>query len=611
MSCKPADIDVFYVVYKPDIELLQASLQALSEQQEEAGIRLRVYLWDNSLDPEAHSRITALMEAFEQAFATLAVTRSEGNLGFGRGNNRLLDISGSDWVLLMNQDAIAEPGSLQRLVESLEQLPSDVAALEMRQIPYEHPKYYDPASLETGWVSGAACLLRRAAMLEVGGFDEGFFMYAEDVDLSWRLRAQGWRLKYCPQAAVLHETYTAPGLEKPLQAVEGTFNNLLLRARFGSWKDIGLGLLGVCHQLVRPSTFAGRRWQFAKLIGRYAKALPGYRRNRKALLNPGTAFVPEFKGWNFSDHREGAFIAFDSARKRNVDNLPLVSIIVRTHKRPQLLRQALRSLACQTYPLLEVIVVEDGPPMARQLVEQEFAGKLKVSYLCTEQAQGRSVAGNLGLSVAQGEWLGFLDDDDLLFADHIEVLLRQAWIAEVKGVYGLAWEVPTSILSMEPLAYEQKPPLLRYRQAFSRLLLWHHNYLPIQAVLFHRSLYEQHGGFAEDMDQLEDWDLWVRYSLNDDFLLVEKTTSLYRVPANRDESVSRLARLDEAYQQARKRQDVLTLTMSPRQFIDAAEEYRQGMAATLQRHARLRHWLERLRLLGLARWFRTHMLRWR
>ena len=48
-------------------------------------------------------------------------------------------------------------------------------------------------------------------------------------------------------------------------------------------------------------------------------------------------------------------------------------------------------------------------------------------------------------------------------------------------------------------------------EPFSRPAMWHHNYMPIQSVLFHRSLFEQHGGFAEDMDQLEDWNLWTRY----------------------------------------------------------------------------------------------------
>ena len=50
-------------------------------------------------------------------------------------------------------------------------------------------------------------------------------------------------------------------------------------------------------------------------------------------------------------------------------------------------------------------------------------------------------------------------------------------------------------------------------ERFDRITLWHHNFLPIQAVLFSRRLYERHGGFAEDMDQLEDWNLWTRFTL--------------------------------------------------------------------------------------------------
>ena len=103
-----------------------------------------------------------------------------------------------------------------------------------------------------------------------------------------------------------------------------------------------------------------------------------------------------------------------------------------------------------------------------------------------------------------------------------------------------------------------------HRQPFDRLILWHHNFLPIQAVLFHRDLYARYGGFAEDMDQLEDWNLWTRYTLEDDFVLVEKTTSKYRVPANTRDAAARQQLLDAAYQDAVERQRTMRLTTSPR-----------------------------------------------
>lgn len=54
------------------------------------------------------------------------------------------------------------------------------------------------------WVSGAAMMLRRSAYEEVGGFDEGYFMYVEDVDLCWRLREAGWETYYYPEVKVVH-----------------------------------------------------------------------------------------------------------------------------------------------------------------------------------------------------------------------------------------------------------------------------------------------------------------------------------------------------------------------------------------------------------------------
>jgi hypothetical protein len=96
-------------------------------------------------------------------------------------------------LLVINQDCIVEPGALETLVAIAAADDDRVAAWEMRQIPYEHPKAYDPVTLDVPWVSGAATLFRRAAFDAVGGFDDAIFMYGEDVDLSWRLRARGWR----------------------------------------------------------------------------------------------------------------------------------------------------------------------------------------------------------------------------------------------------------------------------------------------------------------------------------------------------------------------------------------------------------------------------------
>src|SRR6185437_3577355 len=210
-------------------------------------------------------------------------------------------------------------------------------------------------------------------------------------------------------------------------------------------------------------------------------------------------FEPHFSGWNYEQRREGAFVPFRSLRESPRSSTPLVSVLIRTVDRGAWLAQALSSVASQTWPNIEVIIVEDGPARSAEVVER-FRDRLTIDYVATGERVGRARAGNLALARASGEWLNFLDDDDVLFADHIEVLVEAAQSAGVKGAYGIAWETRTEVTDRANAAFDEVAHAAVHRQPFDRLTLWHHNFLPIQAVLFHRSLYERHGGFAEDMD---------------------------------------------------------------------------------------------------------------
>jgi N-acetylglucosaminyl-diphospho-decaprenol L-rhamnosyltransferase len=167
------------------------------------------------------------------------VIRLSRNLGYGAAANRGVAATSSKYVLVLNPDTVVEPGMVKTLVAALERDPElglvgprldnhdgtlypsarefpklgdaighaflvDVApnnrfTRRYRMLDWDHR---EPRRVD--WVSGACFLARRAALDAVGGFDEAYFMYLEDVDLCWRLGRAGWRAGYEPTAGIMH-----------------------------------------------------------------------------------------------------------------------------------------------------------------------------------------------------------------------------------------------------------------------------------------------------------------------------------------------------------------------------------------------------------------------
>lgn len=163
------------------------------------------------------------------------------NLGFGAAANRGVALTDAEFVVVANPDLVVEPGAVAALVSALaadpavgvvgpyistpdgQRYPSvrrfpDLAtavghgALGLVRPDNDFTRRYhlDDDDLPggalgvPGWVSGTFMAFRRSAFESVGGFDEAYFMYVEDVDLCWRLTRQGWKVAYEPRARVTH-----------------------------------------------------------------------------------------------------------------------------------------------------------------------------------------------------------------------------------------------------------------------------------------------------------------------------------------------------------------------------------------------------------------------
>jgi GT2 family glycosyltransferase/2-polyprenyl-3-methyl-5-hydroxy-6-metoxy-1,4-benzoquinol methylase len=515
--------------------------------------QIHLVIVDNGSQDETVSQLESMMPNLKAKLASVQLS-VQPNLGFGAGHHKAIGMSGSEFCLVTNVDLEFEVDAITRVVNTaLQDNQSCVASWEMRQMPYEHPKYYDPVTLETNWSSHACILLRRSAYLEVGGYDKRIFMYAEDVELSYRFRSFGYALRYVPDAVVMHYTYQAAGEIKPAQFVGSIMGNLYVRLRYGTRRDklVGLGLLAA--RFLAPAPFQGAK----KILARKLLSLPRDIVHFSRGAGTHGAHFP-FRGYDYDMVRDGAFVNLVPIAKEHHANLPLVTVITRTYAgRGVLLEQCLTSLHHQTYPHLEVIVAEDGGASHETLVrsQQSCARPGHHFDFIALPKIGRSAVGNAALAHAKGDYVMFLDDDDLLFADHVEVLVSQLLRQpDASAAYSLAYEVLTDIQD-DKTSYTEAMFLTpaSFRQAWDYAVMQDHNFIPIQAILFKRSLYLERGGFDDSLDHLEDWNLWLRYGFDRIFAYIPKTTSLFRTPSKLEVRQERHVLLHKAYETAKQK----------------------------------------------------------
>lgn len=547
------NLDIVYVTYNSQ-KWIKKCFESLAKSNYEKD-KINVFVVDNSSTDNTLEILNMIKNEIGIEFNKFEIIKSDCNLGFGKANNLGFKMGNSDLVCFFNIDTEVFDDTLINLVDEVKNSKTEVALWELRQFPYEHPKFYDILTGYTTWSSGAAFAVRREIYNDLGGFDDKIFMYAEDVDLSWRIRNKGYKLKYCPKSTITHYSYENANEVKPNQYLNSLVNNLLLRYRFGNIKNILSGNIKLLSLMRQKGPFEhSRKMLLKKYIGHFSK-IPHFWGWKIKNLND--EFIPKFIGWDYEIIRNGAFY-----ENKYPKTQPLVSIIVRTCNRPTVLRETLISLRNQTYKNIEIVVVEDGKNVSESMIISEFSD-LNIVYFSTKENVGRSRAGNKAMNLANGKYLNFLDDDDLFFADHVEVLVKSLEESGKRACYALAYETPIEVESINPYIYREIYHSLIYNQKFNRMLLFHHNYIPIQCIMFEKSLFLENGGLDESLDALEDWDLWVRYALKNDFLLIEKVTSIYRVPFNKTVSNKRQESLNNALITVREKHKSYKSIISP------------------------------------------------
>jgi LmbE family N-acetylglucosaminyl deacetylase/GT2 family glycosyltransferase len=207
----------------------------------------------------------------------------------------------------------------------------------------------------------------------------------------------------------------------------------------------------------------------------------------------------------------------------------LVSVVIRTRDRPNLLRDAIASVAAQTWRNLEVVVVNDGGSDVEPVVDA-FMGTLSIRHHAVPASQGRSAAGNLGVELSRGKYVNFLDDDDVLYPDHVERLVS---FLERTGEDLAYSDCERGFYRCTDSTFElQEPKSPFYGVDYDRDRLYVSNFIPIMTAMFSRRLWDRAGQMDPALAALEDWDLWLRMSEHVPFHRVPGITAEYRMFAS-------------------------------------------------------------------------------
>jgi GT2 family glycosyltransferase len=325
------DVTVVTVTYQAH-DLVLACLDSLA-RQDLGPVRMRVVVVDNA-------STDGTPELVERGHPEVDLVRSGSNLGFAGGNNLALRGVRSRYALLLNNDATADPQAVRRLVEAMDAARPEVAALAATVLlagtfraagPQDAGRpdlvhgpdgtwvpdaegtvrlvnstgnqvRSDGFGSDRGWLaeagahhpprdvfgfSGAAVLLRMAALHDVGFFDERYFMYYEDTDLSWRLRLGGYRVQHCPGAVVHHLHSASAGEGSELARFHDVRNRMCTVLKDAS-APLAARVLAA-HLLTTASVLLRRRqaWPLVRTRLRaqasFLRLVPSLLRSRRAI----------------------------------------------------------------------------------------------------------------------------------------------------------------------------------------------------------------------------------------------------------------------------------------------------------------------------------------
>jgi glycosyltransferase involved in cell wall biosynthesis len=426
--------------------------------------------------PDNTQEVARELMATYSKFPIFLVKKTNGGLSDAR--NYGIAASMAEFILPLDSDDKLEPQAIEVLLGALLKDPSYAIAypnyrrfgadsIEVRCIPER--EFLNPGRPENGLPYSS--LYRRQVWEKAGGYNTNMTWGYEDWNFWLSAYANGFRARQVDQMLFCYRVKPGSMLTNALKHDAELKSQLVLN---------------------NSSLFdeASRAW---------ANSIGGTKGSRKAPPQPSEVQIEKY----------------------SQVEAPIVSVIVPTFNRPELLQRALASIHAQTISSYEVIVVDDaGSVSAKEVCDKDNSGK--VSYIRHAENKGLAASRNTGIRSAKGKYIAYLDDDDVYLPAHLELALKTLEAQKAEVVFTRASKVSyrKTATGLERGAVSSYEPV-----SYSRERLATSNFIPVLCVVHSRQLALEAGLFDETLARYEDWEFWIRLSEKSHFTAIDQVTA--------------------------------------------------------------------------------------
>jgi glycosyltransferase involved in cell wall biosynthesis len=208
-----------------------------------------------------------------------------------------------------------------------------------------------------------------------------------------------------------------------------------------------------------------------------------------------------------------------------------VSIVMTAFNHEKYIKQAIDSVLQQTYRDIELIVVDDGSSDSTRRIIKSYHDERLVAIF--KKNEGTSIASNLGISRAQGDWIALMSGDDICFPKRIEEELKYVETYNQKIVFAIPQLINDKgenlSNEMEKVFFTHNP---KGKDETLRELLDDGNFYTAPTAFIKRELIDEEDVFKPSLLQLQDFDLWLRLAKNDDLSIMQTKLIKYRIHAD-------------------------------------------------------------------------------